>query len=87
MNPLLASFIGSVLRFLLGFVSGWLIRMGVISSENAEEYIAGAIAALLALAWAFWQKYKTRLFIQAALAAPKDTPEAEVRLMAAQRAR
>jgi predicted benzoate:H+ symporter BenE len=85
MNPLLAAFLGNVFRFLLTFLASWLIQQGVINPDEAEKYIAGAVAALIALAWGLYQKHRTRIVIQTAIAAPPDATEAEVRLMAKER--
>jgi membrane protein DedA with SNARE-associated domain len=62
MNPLLQSFLASILRWLLTAVGTWFVAKGIVRSDEIETYIAGAIAAILALVWGLYQKYRSKLF-------------------------
>jgi hypothetical protein len=82
MNPLAAAAIGAIIRFFLTIGAGYFVSKGIWTQAEAGDYVAAATLALVGLGWSLWQKYKTRLFIQAALDAPQGTPEATVKAMA-----
>ena len=67
MNPMLVEAIGSILRWGLTILAGYLVQRGIWTSSNAETYVAGAAMGLISLGWSFWQKYHMRLkFVTAA---------------------
>lgn len=78
MNPILASALGAILRWLLAFGAGVLVEHGIWTQEDAATYVAGAAVALLALGWSLWNKYRGRVKLLTALAMPKGTTEATV---------
>jgi hypothetical protein len=78
MNPLLAQALGAIVRWLLAFVSGWLVQRGIWTEADATQYVAAAAIAIVALGWSLWQKYKSRIHFRAALEMPAGTTEAKV---------
>lgn len=85
MNPLLQSALGSILRWALTFLAGWFVQQGIWTQDAANEYIAGAVLAILALGWSLWQKYKSRIHFLAALDARPGTPEDQVKAQGSSR--
>lgn len=57
-------YVGSVVRTVLGFVSGWIVSLGVpvdqvVQFTNAAEPVfIGVVSALATLAWSLVQKKK-----------------------------
>lgn len=78
MNPVLAAALGSILRWALAFLAGYLVKAGIWTGSEAEAYVAAAVLGLLGLGWSVWQKYKSRIAFLAALNAPAGTPEANL---------
>jgi hypothetical protein len=78
MNPLLAQFLGAILRWALTFAGAWFVKTGIITPDQSELFIGGAITALLSLAWVLWLKYADRLKLVTALDAERGTTEREV---------
>lgn len=78
MNPVLSAALGSILRWLLVFLAGYLVKAGIWSGAEAETYVTAAVLGLLGLGWSLWQKYKARISFLAALNAPKGTTEADL---------
>jgi hypothetical protein len=81
MNPLVAEFLGAVLRWTLQGVFVFLAAQGIITPEQGEKMIVGLIGSLITLAWVLWVKYGQRLKILTSLAAPKGTTEKAVESM------
>ncbi len=79
MNPLLAAAIGSIIRWGLAFVGGYLVSHGIWTSEENASYVAAGAAAGAALIWGLYQKYRTRITILKALNAPAGSSEEQVR--------
>jgi hypothetical protein len=78
MNPLLAQFLGAIIRWALTFAGAWFVSKGIITPEQSNEMIGGAIVALLSLAWVLWLKYADRLKLVTALSAPAGATEREI---------
>lgn len=78
MNPVLSAALGSILRWALVFLAGYLVKAGIWSGAEAETYVTAAVLGLLGLGWSLWQKYKSRIKFLAALNAPKGTTEADL---------
>lgn len=78
MNPLLSQFLGAILRWALTFAGAWFVQKGIITPDQSELFIGGAITALLSLAWVLWLKYKDRLKLVTALDSRAGTTEREV---------
>ena len=76
MNPMLQEALGSIIRWALMFVAGWLVQHGIWSASNAQTYVAGAAVAILTLGWSLWQKYQARIKLLAAMASAVPTTEA-----------
>lgn len=72
--PLLLEALGSIVRFLLAGLMGYLVGHGVFTQTQADSYtaaLAGAIAAgILSLGWSLWQKYSSRIKLLTALSLP-----------------
>lgn len=60
MNPLVQQFMSAVLRWVLTIAGGWFVQKGILQQGQVDEMIAGAILAILALAWSFYSKYTTK---------------------------
>lgn len=65
MNPLLAEFVGAVLRWLLTAVAAAMVTKGIITNEQAVRFVdalAGwmvpQVALAAALGWSLWHKYR-----------------------------
>lgn len=79
MNPLLQSFLGSLLRSLLFAGAGYLVNAGVITHGEADQYITAFILFILPLGWSLWEKSQARKKLLTALILPPGTTENEVR--------
>jgi len=79
---LLQQALGSIVRWALAFLAGYLVSHGVWTPGAAESYVnaaATAIAmAVVSLGWSLWQKYRARLRLLTALDMPAGTSEAKV---------
>jgi len=64
--------IGAVIRAGLFVVAGWLVEHGVWTKDQANQYVVSLSTALaimiVTLAWTIFQKYKSRLKLNVALA-------------------
>lgn len=78
MNPLLIAALGSILRWALAFLAGYLVNAGIWTSDESSQYVGAAALAILTLAWSLWQKYKSRIKFLAALDARAGTSEANL---------
>lgn len=79
MNPLLQSFLASILRWLLTAVGTWFVAKGIIKQEEIETYIAGAVVAIIALIWGLYQKHRAKLFADKARELPAGVSETRVK--------
>lgn len=78
-NPLLAAAVGAFFRWALTFVAGYVVKAGIWTGDEATTYVVAGTAALVSLAWSLYQKYRTKVVVQAALDARPGTTEAELR--------
>lgn len=71
---LLLDAVGSLVRFALAFVAGYLVRHGVWTQGAADSYVAAASTAAamaaISLGWSLWQKYAAHLKVLTALSMP-----------------
>lgn len=67
---LFARFFGSLTRFALAGVVGWLITKGVIDDSLGSDLLAAAVVGVPTLIWGFYQKYKDQLKLSKALTLP-----------------
>lgn len=67
MNPMLLDALGSIVRWVLAFGAGWLVQHGIWTQANATIYVTAFAAALIALGWSLWQKYRSRVKLLAVL--------------------
>jgi hypothetical protein len=74
-NPLFEKIVGALLRWLLTFLGAQAVGLGIWNMEDNTAYVAGVAAALVALAWSLWEKYRTRIQVVTALAMPAGTPQ------------
>lgn len=79
MNPLLSAALGSILRWGLAVLAGFLVQHGVWTSTEATMYVAAASLALLSLGLSLWNKYRGRLTLLTALTMPVGTTENDVK--------
>ncbi|MDH5452228.1 MAG: hypothetical protein OEX14_02640 [Paracoccaceae bacterium] len=47
--------IGALVRHLLGIAAGGMMTNGLVTASEVET-VAGAISAIVVVAWSFWQK-------------------------------
>lgn len=78
MNPLLKSFIESILKKALTSVAAALVTWGWIDQGDVEKYVLGAIAFLVSFGWSAWTDYNDRRKLLVSLASPKGTTERQV---------
>ena len=83
MNPILQAALGSILRWALALLAGYLVKAGIWTGSAAETYVAAATLALLALGWSLWQKYHSRIRFLTALAMPLGATENDVKYQVA----
>lgn len=79
MNPLLQAALGSILRHILTIVAGYFVGKGIWTPEDANTYIVSAVAAVLALGWSLWAKYKDAIFRRVAMKLPAGVDEYDVK--------
>ena len=77
MNPIVQEALGSVIRFALAIVAGYMVKAGIWSASDATTYVTAATLGLLSLGWSLWQKYRGRLVLLTALAMPAGKTENE----------
>jgi len=70
---LIKGIIGSVVRFLLAGVVGWLVKRGIVTGEQGEMIIPAVVLGVVTIAWAIWRKYRIQQRIAIALALPAGT--------------
>ncbi len=81
-NPMVSAILGSLVRWALAFVGGYLVSKGVWTQDQSAEYseylVAAITAAIVSLAWSVYQKYRTRIVVQTALDMPKGSSERQL---------
>jgi hypothetical protein len=77
MNPVIASMIGTLVRFGFTFVSGYLVAKGVWTPAEAATYTTAVVLGGTALIWALWEKYVKNRLINTALALPQGSTRVE----------
>lgn len=77
MNPMFAAAVGSVIRWGLAFVAGYLVQRGIWSDSEAGVYVGAAAIGISGLLWSVYQKYASRSKLMVALATPRVISEAE----------
>lgn len=78
MNPIAQEAIGSILRWGLAIVAGYLVKQGIWTDAAATTYVMAASLALLSVGWSLWQKYHDRVKLLTALTMPAGTTENQV---------
>jgi hypothetical protein len=79
MNPILASFIGSLLRYALMLLVPYFVKHGIFTESVAEGYVEAAVAGLLALGWSWWKIHGNRVKLLTALSLPQGSTENDVK--------
>lgn len=82
MNPLAQAAIGSVIRFALAGLAGWLVSHGIWTQADSTIYVEAAALGVVSLGWGLYQKYKSRLRFIAALQLPAGASEEDAHLEA-----
>ncbi|HWQ32534.1 MAG TPA: hypothetical protein VNQ79_06605 [Blastocatellia bacterium] len=70
---LFKSVIGSLVRWALAGLFGWLVARGVLTPDQTEALTAAAIVGASALAWSVWQKYRSLVLLKIALDLPANS--------------
>src|SRR3954463_8528584 len=85
MDPLYASFVGAIARWVVTLVIGFLVAHHIIAVDQTTYFVDGfthklvvALPLLLPLAWSLWGKYKGRVRFLTALQAAPGTTEYQV---------
>ena len=78
MNPLFVSIMGSFIRWGLTILAAWLVDHHVWSSGEATSYVTGLTLGVVTLAWALWNRYKSRIKFLTALELPGGSSEQHV---------
>lgn len=78
MNPLLQAALAAIVRWVLAIGAGWIVSHGIWSASDAEDYVAAAALALVALGWSLYQKWRQSHAIQVALSLPVGSTEADL---------
>lgn len=79
MNPLLAAALGSIIRWGLAFLVGYIVRKGIWTPDEAAYYVSAASLTIVGLLWSLWTNYKGRVKFLTALHAPPGTSEQDVK--------
>lgn len=78
LNPILTKYLGSIIRAGLTLLVPSIVAAGIWTPEESTAVIATASAALSALAFSFYEKYKSQQKLVTALAAPAGATELEI---------
>lgn len=78
MNPFYVEIAGSISRWGLALLAGYVVKAGVLTQADAEKYIASASLALVALGWSVWQKKKMRTKVVTAISSPEVKTEKQL---------
>src|SRR4051812_10490330 len=85
MDPLYASFVGAIARWVVTLTIGFLVAHHIIAVDQTTYFVDGfthklvvALPLLLPLAWSLWGKYKGRVRFLTALQARPGTTEGMV---------
>lgn len=79
MNPLLTAALGSILRWALAILAGYLVKKGIWSDSEAATYVTAGALGLLTLGWTLWERYKARVKLLTALTLPEGSTENELK--------
>ncbi len=78
MNPMFAAALGSIFRWALAFLAGYLVSRGIWTAQEAAIYVGAAAMGLTALTWSLYQKYASRVKLVTALATPGVMSEEDI---------
>ena len=78
MNPILQAALGSIIRWALAILVGYMVKHGIWEDTEAKTYVAAGTIAILTLGWSLWQKYHSRIKILTALTMPEGSTENEL---------
>jgi len=79
MPELYKSAIGSLVRWALATVFGYLVAHGALTEGQATELAVTIGTGAAALLWGLWQKYRSKLKFFTALELPANATQATVR--------
>ncbi len=85
MNPLVVSFIGNIVRFFAATAFGWFVQRGVFTENQAEIYVSALAIGAPTLIWGLWEKYKSKLLLNTAVALPAAVSVEEVKAIVAEK--
>ena len=81
MNPMFAAAVGSIFRWGLSILAGYLVTRGIWSDAEAGIYVGAAAIGLTSLLWAIYEKYVSRAKLVTALATPGVKSEDQIEQM------
>lgn len=79
MNPMLQSFLASLLRYALMLLVPWFVKHGIFTQGVAERYVEAATVGLLALGWSWWKIHRNQIKLLTALSLPQGSTENDVK--------
>ena len=86
MSPLLAEFLGAVVRWLLTAIGAALVANHVITAEQSERFslaladhlVVYVLPLAASLAWSLWHKYVARVRLRAARELPAGADDEQL---------
>lgn len=85
MSPLVAEFLGAVVRWLLTALGAVLVARGVITDDQAGRFVIASVPHVVAilivavsLAWSLWHKWWSDLKLRAARDLPAGADDADL---------
>ena len=68
MNPLIQSWLATLLRHALSGLGVWLVAHAGMSEGDAASCTEGTTLIIISVGWSLWQKYRSQLKLVTALA-------------------
>lgn len=79
MPEILRAAIGSIVRWLLTGLAGYLVAHGALTEGQAGELLLTVGSGVAALVWSLWRKYRARLKFITALELPANASVDQVK--------
>lgn len=79
MPPVVADYIGGIVRTLLAAALGYLVQHGLVSADATTQMVTWLTGVILVILWSVWQKYGAKQLQLTAQTMPTGATEAEVR--------
>jgi hypothetical protein len=78
MPPIVADYLGSIVRTLLAALLGYLVKRGLVDAQTTASMVTYLSGILLVLGWSLWQKYGAKLMLLTAQSLPSGMTEEAV---------